>query len=369
MRHLIRKADLSDLDQLVALEKRAFETDRFSRRTFRYLLTRANAISLVYELDSKVVAYCVLLFHMGTSSARVYSLAVHPDYQGKGIARKLMVAIEEHAVEHACVALRLEVRVDGTAAISLYEQLGYRKIGTVADYYEDGQAAYRYEKRLSSYLKPELAKVPYYAQMLEFTCGPAVLMMAMHALDKNIPLNRYLELRIWRESTTIFMAAGHGGCGPYGLALAACQRGFAIEIYVNDTGTLFLDSVRSEEKKQVLELVQDDFLYELERYDAKIVEGSLNSAELEKKFNEDGIPLVLISSYRLCGEKSPHWVVVTGFDEQYIYVHDPYVDRELGKSEIDTMNMPIAKTDFERMARFGKSALKAVVIIKKQEDH
>ena len=61
--------------------------------------------------------------------------------------------------------------------------------------------------------------------------------------------------------------------------------------------------------------------------------------------------------------------MVTGFDEQYIYVHDPYVDRDQDKSEIDMMNMPIAKTDFERMARFGKSALKAVVIIKKQVDH
>jgi ribosomal-protein-alanine acetyltransferase len=366
---VIRKAVLADLDQLVALEQRAFQTDQFSRRTFRYLLTRANAISLVYELDDRVVGYCVLLFHTGTSLARVYSLAVDPDYQGRGIARELMEAVEAHAIEHSCVALRLEVRVDGAAAINLYERLGYKKIGKVEDYYEDGQAAYRYEKRLNSYLKPAYAKVPYYGQMLEFTCGPAVLMMAMHALDKDLELNRSLELRLWRESTTIFMAAGHGGCGPYGLALAACRRGFAVEIYVNDTGTLFIDSVRSEDKKHVLELVQDDFLAELQQYNAKIVQGTLNSKELEQKFNKNGIPLVLISSYRLCGEKSPHWVVVTGFDEQYIYVHDPYVDRDQDKSEIDMMNMPIAKTDFERMARFGKSALKAVVIIKKQEEH
>lgn len=364
---VIRKAGLSDLDALVQIENQAFTIDRFSRRTFRYLLTRANAVTVVFEIQTAVVAYCVLLFHTGTSLARVYSLAVLPAEQGKGIARRLMKAIEDEAVTHSCVALRLEVRTDSASAIHLYQQMGYRQIDTVEDYYEDGQSAYRYEKRLNAMLKPDIAKVPYYEQMLEFTCGPSCLLMAMQALDNTIVPNRSLELRIWRESTTIFMAAGHGGCGPYGLALAACHRGFAVEIYVNDPGTLFIDSVRSEEKKQVLQLVQDDFLAELQQFPVTIVEGTLNASEIEEKFNQNGVPLVLISSYRLCGEKSPHWVVVTGFDEQYIYVHDPYVDRDEGKSDIDTMNMPIAKSDFERMARFGKSALKAVLIIKKQE--
>ncbi len=364
---MIREARLDDLDALVDIENQTFEFDRFTRRTFRYLLTRANAANLVVELDGRVVAYGVLLFHTGTSLARVYSLAVLPSEQGKGLASQLMRSMETHAVEHSCVALRLEVRTDSLAAIKLYEKQGYRRIGSVDDYYEDGQTAYRYEKRLNQLLKPDMAKVPYYAQMLEFTCGPCCLMMAMHALDRRVTMNQSLELRLWRESTTIFMAAGHGGCGPYGLALAACHRGFQVEIYVNDTGTLFIDSVRNREKKQVLELVQDDFLAELQQYPATIVEGALSTAEIEAKFNDGFIPLVLISSYRLCGEKSPHWVVVTGFDAQYIYLHDPYVDRDEGKSETDTMNMPIAKTDFERIAKFGKSALKAVLLIKKQE--
>jgi uncharacterized protein YvpB len=64
-------------------------------------------------------------------------------------------------------------------------------------------------------------------------------------------------------------------------------------------------------------------------------------------------------------EKAPHWVVVTGFDEKYIYVHDPYIDKEAGRSAVDSMNMPIAKKDFDRMARYGKAGQKAALIIKK----
>jgi len=34
---------------LVGIENRCFDTDRITRRNFRYLLTKANAVTLVYE--------------------------------------------------------------------------------------------------------------------------------------------------------------------------------------------------------------------------------------------------------------------------------------------------------------------------------
>jgi len=76
---------------------------------------------------------------------------------------------------------------------------------------------------------------------------------------------------------------------------------------------------------------------------------------------------VLISSYRIYQEKFPHWVVVTGFDDRFVYVHDPYVDREKGKSVTDCVNMPILLADFDRMARYGRSGLRAAVIVKRRQ--
>lgn len=364
---MIRTATLADLDFLIAIEKHSFELDRFSRRTFRYLLSKANAVTLLDDEDGKAAGYAMLLFNTGTSLARLYSLAVDPAWQGRGIGQALMQASEEHAITHGCVSIRLEVRADGTRARALYERQGYRPIGKVDDYYEDGMQAIRYEKRLMPQLKPALAKVPYYEQTLEFTCGPSALMMAMHSLMPAIKCDRELELRLWRESTTIFMTSGHGGCGPYGLALAAYQRGFDVEIYVSDKGPMFIDSVRNEEKKEVMRLVQLDFLKELKKLPVKIHQGRLNVQELEEEFNKGGIPVVLISSYRIYHEKWPHWVVVTGFDEKYIYVHDPFVDYEAGKTATDCMNMPIARRDFELMARYGKAGQKAVLIIKQRK--
>lgn len=366
---MIRQAALRDLDALVHIEDRCFDSDRISRRNFRYLLTKANASTLVDEKDGQIRGYAMLLFNRGISLARLYSLAVAPDFRGLGVGAQLVQASEVLAEEHDCVGIRLEVRKDNLSTIRLYEKMGYKYLDLVPDYYEDHMEALRFEKSLAPHLRPAIMRVPYYQQTLDFTCGPASLMMAMKAFRPQLALNRKVELRIWRESTTVFMTSGHGGCGPYGLALSAYHRGFAVEVYVNDEGALFISSVRDPEKREVMRLVQEDFLEELKDLPVKIEYGALNVEQLQEKFEGGGIPVVLISSYRIYQEKFPHWVVVTGFDERFIYVHDPYVDYEAGKSSTDCVNMPIPKKEFQRMARYGKTGQKAVLILKQALHH
>lgn len=363
---MIRDATLDDLDQLVAIENRCFETDRLSRRNFRYMLTKGHATTLVEERDGRVCGYAMVLYSAGTSLARLYSIAVDPDWRGHDIGRQLATAAERAAVAEECVYMRLELRPDNAAALALYRSLGYRQFGFVADYYEDHADAVRLEKSLAPELEADLARVPHYRQSLEFTCGPAALMMALATLDPELVLDRKLELRIWREATTIYMTSGHGGCGPYGLALAAYHRGFDVDIHVSDPGALFVDSVRSPEKKEVIALVQEDFEEEIAELPIGLFHDRVSVSDLEEHFTAGAIPLVLISSYRIYREKFPHWVVVTGFDERFIYVHDPYIDEEAGKTASDCINMPIPRRDFERMARYGKSAQRAVLIIRRR---
>jgi hypothetical protein len=193
-------------------------------------------------------------------------------------------------------------------------------------------------------------------------------MMAMKALDPALELNRVLELRIWRESTTIFMTSGHGGCGPYGLALSAWRRGFDVELVLNDDRALFLDSVRSEEKKEVLRLVQEEMQKEIVETDIRVSYRGFAAGELTELVESGAIPVVLISSYRIYHEKFPHWVVVAGSDERFFYVHDPLVETAKHTSDTDRVNMPILKKDFERMARYGKAQLKAMVVLRSRQD-
>ncbi|WP_026279146.1 MULTISPECIES: GNAT family N-acetyltransferase/peptidase C39 family protein [unclassified Thioalkalivibrio] len=362
---LIRPATLEDLEALVALEDAAFEIDRISRRQFRYLLTRGHAATLVAEGPGGegLLGYVMLLFSRGTSLARLYSIAVSARARGQGLGRRLVEAAEDAARQHGRTDLRLEVRRDNAASLALFRGLGYRDFGTIDDYYEDHMDALRLQKSLATGPDPALVRAPYYAQTLEFTCGPAALMMAMRAVDPALKLDRRLELRLWRDATTIFMTSGHGGCGPYGLALAAAHRGFEVELLVRDRGVAFADSVRSAEKKEVMQLVQEDMVEELEQLGVPVVHGPVNVSQLEARFAEGGVPVVLISSVRLYAERFPHWVTVTGFDERFVYVHDPFVDVEQGERAVDSVNMPIARADFERMARYGRAGLQAAVIV------
>lgn len=366
---VIRPAIKEDLDALVALENASFEGDRISRRQFNYLLKKGNASILVAELDGRLVGDLVLLYSRATSVARLYSIAVDERMRGKGIARTLMQAAEREAWDHQRAYLRLEVRKDNHAAISLYESLDYRRLGEHPDYYDDHMDAWRFEKSLAPDQHPELAPVPYYEQSLEFTCGPAALMMAFKTLDPAIEINRRLELQLWREATTIFMTSGHGGCGPYGLALAAARRGFQVDLYVTDEGIHMIDSVRSTQKKEVMQLVQEEMQEELESLGVPMHRTAVSAVEIEECLSGGGIPLVLISSWQIYNAKAPHWVVVTGFDDNFIYVNDPFVDHDEGETAVDSIHMPIQKEKFESMARYGRVGLQAMVVLYPREDN
>lgn len=365
---LIRSALLSDLDALLRLEEAAFETDRISRRQFRYLLTRARARTLVAEEAGALLGYVLVLFSRATSVARIYSIAVASEARGRGVGQRLVTAAEQAAWEAERAYLRLEVRRDNLASQTLFEHAGYRRFGVLSDYYADHMEALRYEKTIAPGLAPELARVPFYEQTLDFTCGPSTLMMAMQALRPDLELNRTLELRIWRESTTIFMTSGHGGCGPLGLALAAHRRGFAVTVYVSDPGVPLVDSVRNPEKKEVMRLVHEDMLAEAEQRGIPVNYETLSIQDLEVCWNAGVVPLVLISSYRIYGEKFPHWVVITGFDAHFVYVHDPYIDYDSGETTLDSIDMPIQRNEFSRMARYGRVGLQAVVLVSETQE-
>jgi ribosomal protein S18 acetylase RimI-like enzyme len=366
----IRPASVDDLRALHALENRVFATDRISQRQFRYLLTKGHAITLIAEQNALLLGYVLVLLRRSTSLGRLYSIAVAPEGQGRGVGSALLDAAEQQAIAAGVLYMRSEVRVDNQASISLFERAGYRPFGAYRDYYEDHADALRFEKRLVRRDASQALQVPYYAQTLDFTCGPAALMMAMKALDEHARLTRSEEIRLWREATTVFMTSGHGGCGPYGLALAAHRRGFAVRVQVSARTGMFVDGVRDPQKKEVIRLVELDFLQELRRQRIRVETGRLTAAVIDHALARKEIPVVLISSARLYGERFPHWVVVSGNEEQLYFIHDPYVDAQRGRGNLDSIDIPITKGEFERMLRYGRAGHQAALFIgPRQQEH
>ncbi len=362
----IRPVREEDLSALVALEQACFTSDRLSRRSFRRWIQSSHRAFLVAESGNALVGYGLILFLKGTILARLYSIAIDPAWRGAGIARQLLCAGEAEAEEHGCVFLRLEVSTDNISAIRLYESLGYQRFGIYHQYYEDDNDALRMQKCVRKVPVGESNReVPWMQQTTDFTCGPAALMMAMGGLDRSYQPSVHDELQIWREATTIFMTSGHGGCHPVGLALAAHHRGFQAEVWLNRAGPMFVEGVRDERKKRVIELVHDDYLTEAGRRGIPLHYREFSHQDLEQVFRDGAIPLILISTYRLDGRKAPHWVTLSGFDDDCLYVHDSDPDpEEQSASGLDSQYLPIARGDFIKMSRFGRNPLRTAVVLR-----
>ncbi len=208
-------------------------------------------------------------------------------------------------------------------------------------------------------------KAPYYNQSLGFTCGPASLMMAMKALDSKIDFGRAHELQLWREANTIFMGGGHGGCGPLGLALAARKRGFKPAVWVNHRGTLLSDRVRLQERRKVMAVLQEADLAEAKRRGIPVTYGRLGIDDLERALTEGAWPIVLITCRYIHGDSTPHWILVTGVDEDNVYINDPWVARDQGKTKRDMTGFRVSRALFEKMTRYGKKKERAALLLRR----
>ncbi|MFQ6128185.1 MAG: GNAT family N-acetyltransferase [Thermoplasmata archaeon] len=144
---MIRKATVSDLEQLCILERRCFEKRRFSREHIRWLLENPDVASYVYCNREKVVA-SVVLMRMGRTG-KVVSLGVDPDYRRRGIAKHLMGLGEKEMRNRGVISMHLEVGIANEAAIELYKCLGYETVRRIPEYYSWGEDAFTMTKRMS----------------------------------------------------------------------------------------------------------------------------------------------------------------------------------------------------------------------------
>ncbi len=359
----IREVNRSDLASLVALEQSSFSSDRLSERRFKHWIKAKNRVFVVATNEQGLLGYALVFLHKGTRLARLYSIAVAQAARGLGVGKALLLNAEDLAVDAHRLYMRLEVAVNNRDAISLYEKLGYTVFDTIEDYYEDHRDALRMQKTIrhvdSSYIKHP---VPWYQQKTEFTCGPAALMMAMAGLDNDFKVNLSEEIAIWREATTVFMTSGHGGCHPVGLAMAAEKRGFHSEVYINKSEPLFLEGVRTEQKKNIMRQVDADLKQQAQDAGVSIHYQDVSQAMIEQWLQADRSVIILISTYRIDGKKAPHWVTVSAMDDECIYIHDPDPPDD-NYRPLDCQYVPIARNDFDKMSGFGANKLRSCVVI------
>nr|WP_279347272.1 GNAT family N-acetyltransferase/peptidase C39 family protein [Govania unica] len=353
---------------MIAIEDQVFPTDRISRRSLKRLISRKTASFLVAEDQGERLGYALVLYRTGTALARLYSIAVADHGQGKGIGHRLLEAAEAYAFDHGCIFLRLEVRADNAPAVALYQHGGYRQFGIYADYYADHASALRFEKRLAGTTPPRGKQPPYYRQSTDFTCGPACMIMAMRWFKKRPPqgskYDRRFELKLWREATTIFMTSGVGGCEPFGMSVALLKYGVQADIWSSRKGLFFLEGLRNKERRDVMNVVQEDFRAQAMDGGIPLHPKGLDRKTLHLLLEQGGLAIVLINGYEMFRDDEPHWVLVHASDDHHVYIHDPWVEDEDLETADAASGLPIPWAAFQRMIRVGRDRRMAAIALK-----
>jgi ribosomal-protein-alanine N-acetyltransferase len=128
----IRSLTYADLPQVIAIERRSFPTP-WSLAMFVLELSKPSGVCLAAVEDGAIVGYLVC-----SKYDRVWHLmniAVDPRARNRGFGHRLLEALFDRAGQSE--SYTLEVRTSNAPAIALYEQYGFRSVGTRPRYYQD----------------------------------------------------------------------------------------------------------------------------------------------------------------------------------------------------------------------------------------
>ncbi|MBE0699353.1 MAG: ribosomal protein S18-alanine N-acetyltransferase [Anaerolineaceae bacterium] len=131
---------LADVARVHEIDKLSFNLS-WSERSYRFEITEnQNSINLVAEVSesgdqSSVIGMIVLWVIL--DEAHIATIAVHPDYRGCGIGKKLLANGLAAAYNRGARLAYLEVRKGNLTAQNLYDKFEFKVVGNRPRYYKD----------------------------------------------------------------------------------------------------------------------------------------------------------------------------------------------------------------------------------------
>ena len=130
---LIRRMTDEDAPFLSAIEQKTFSMP-WKTEDFLEMIAKESVAYYVAEADGRIVGGAGVRNILG--DGEITNVVVDEDYRRRGIARKLLTALMEEGRKLGVTAFTLEVRAGNTAAIGLYESLGFEGVGYRKNFYE-----------------------------------------------------------------------------------------------------------------------------------------------------------------------------------------------------------------------------------------
>lgn len=122
-------------DKLVELENRCF-SDPWTKNMFSGDLKSEHTYYLgAFNENEDLIGY-IGMWDVG-DTGDITNVAVHPKYRRRGIASLLITELYDICIDKSISHINLEVRESNNNAISLYEKLGFEKVGLRKNYYKN----------------------------------------------------------------------------------------------------------------------------------------------------------------------------------------------------------------------------------------
>jgi len=101
---------------------------------------------LLASVAGNVVGTVAAAWHPDTREGHLRGMAVLPEWHGRGVAAKLLAAIEAWLLSRGCKRITLNTTLPLAAAMKFYEKHGYHRSGTIGDFFS--MPLIEYEKQL-----------------------------------------------------------------------------------------------------------------------------------------------------------------------------------------------------------------------------
>jgi len=130
---MIMKMDLTDLDEVMAIEQEVFSEPWTKEMFYSEFFDNRLSFSFVAKESERIVGY---LFAWEVSGEfHLMNIAVASNWQRKGIGELLLKKMCDVGRQKSIAQILLEVRVSNVSAISLYKKLKFNKVGVRKNYY------------------------------------------------------------------------------------------------------------------------------------------------------------------------------------------------------------------------------------------
>ncbi len=131
---VIRWTEQRDIEKILEIEKLSFQSP-WDITTFQSILSDEECYNISAVYDGQVAGYCFA--QIMRKMVHLLNLAVHPDFQQKGIGRALVNEIISFARLSNKSYVFLEVRKSNSIAQALYASMGFTHVFSWRRYYSD----------------------------------------------------------------------------------------------------------------------------------------------------------------------------------------------------------------------------------------